>query len=555
MPLSFAQYQGLFWTAIIASVASMAGSALIVWNSRKRQLQRKKGGTSMSPQQRLVLSLSINDFVASLNTATLALMVPAGTPSHYWAVGSTTTCTISGFLTILFFLTTTCYNCSLSIYYLLTVRYNIPSYDKVLRTKLEIPTHVLTWTLSFTFAILGVIFKGYNPKIIVNICFLDSCSIQDMVDAPGGCPDGPTDMLAGAYIIAVGLFAAISLVSTALVYQTVRQKINGTHNNSNNNGAAPIRYQNLPEDLAKERLRLVSSQAVAYTLIYLNLLLWQTVLVVLSFGEEWAYYEGEGQGWFYFLQWMSWLFIPGQGFMNCLVYTRPKYLRWRHVFPEARIPWLYWKAFQMEDPPTRASILDSRVTVGPIIAPSSEEELPPDEVEYVDNEKNLKGDDDGDDAYKQKSFGNRIVGMSSISETNVLHSNREDSTRSKEETPPMLANTTVGPSTRSRLTAGQQALIASTLQRFNEDSTATAGSGGPRTGSRGVLLTNHADGGSSRYLGGDDDSETDPEWNFDDAMEQAFASSTPSRDNSGKRSLVTRVGMDGTIQELSGSDE
>jgi hypothetical protein len=42
----------------------------------------------------------------------------------------------------------------------------------------------------------------------------------------------------------------------------------------------------------------------------------------------------------YTLELLSWMFIPGQGFLNCLVYSRPKYLRWKQSYPNANA--VFW---------------------------------------------------------------------------------------------------------------------------------------------------------------------------------------------------------------------
>ena len=95
MPLTEPQYQGLFWVGAFASLASIFGSSIIVYNTKRRREE--------SMQQRLLLALSINDLLASLNSFTLPVMIPKGTEGHYWASGNGLTCTISGFLSVTFF--------------------------------------------------------------------------------------------------------------------------------------------------------------------------------------------------------------------------------------------------------------------------------------------------------------------------------------------------------------------------------------------------------------------------------------------------------------------
>jgi hypothetical protein len=233
----------------------------------------------------------------------------------------------------------------------------------------------------------------------------------------------------------------------------------------------------------------------------------------LSMGEEWAYFEGEGQAWFYMLQWMSWLFIPGQGFLNCLVYTRPKYLRWQRTYPKARMMWLYWKAFQMEDPPSRSSASAGGGLL--TVAPSSNQEVPPGEVPVVDDPE-----------------GNRIDGVSSFTETNVLHFFISNPTVGSATSAGNVSSSSTENCSHSPLTPGQ---IANTfLQRHNG-------------GSKGSLQTNQANAGSSGYP--ISDTEDIPESSMNSILgsgrgKESCASPTAAM----KRS--SGIGMDGSITEL-----
>lgn len=339
-PLSRAQYQGLYWTGCFASLSSIFGSTMVAWHCNSR---RK---TSM--QHRLLFALSCTDLISSIMLMGLPSFVPEGTPGHFFAVGNATSCAVSGFFFVACFLATTFLNAGLSLYFLFTIRYGAD--PLTLRKRLELPLYILAPLICLLVATLGVIAQGYVPVPIFNSCFLGTCSISDIYEG-GGCPeynsvqDAYPDILSAVYISLVGIVTVPSCVATGLVYWTVRQRIRGRGVTSISFG-----FQNTSPEIAKKKLKLIGSQAIAYTLIYMNLLTWSLVLNILHV----AAIKGqdlEGSTWSYILQLLSWLFIPGQGFLNCLAYSRPTYLLWKQRHHSDLPRWrLYWNALRMQDP-------------------------------------------------------------------------------------------------------------------------------------------------------------------------------------------------------------
>ena len=102
---------------VFSGALSAVGSSTIVYKVLKN---RRKA----TPYDRLMLGLSSCDLVASLNYMWMPFLLPEDTSLRVWARGTDTTCTMIGFFTQFSF-AAIFYNCILSFYYLLTVRFGV----------------------------------------------------------------------------------------------------------------------------------------------------------------------------------------------------------------------------------------------------------------------------------------------------------------------------------------------------------------------------------------------------------------------------------------------
>lgn len=227
------------------------------------------------------------------------------------------------------------------MYYLLVIRYE--KNPEELHWRFEIPVYVMATSVPLTIATTGVIIDGYRPRVLAEICFITSCGSSDLEET-GSCPEKKAaEVLIRIYMLVVAGIAIASCIATTLVYLTVRKRVQTI--------VDPSLFQNVDPEVARNRLRWIGSQAVAYTFNYLNTLLWQSILFFLSSDPVRAHTNLQGKSWVYVLQMLCWFFIPLQGLFNCLVYSRPKYLRWKQQRPTANWLFLHWQAFQMKDPP------------------------------------------------------------------------------------------------------------------------------------------------------------------------------------------------------------
>ena len=113
---SLAQRRALAFMPKLTGFTSMFFSSLIVWTVLRDQRRR------CQTYHRLLLGISVCDLSASFWLALSTWPIPKE-ENALWAVGNTTSCTVQGFFTQAG-ISSSFYNASLSIYYLLVVRFN-----------------------------------------------------------------------------------------------------------------------------------------------------------------------------------------------------------------------------------------------------------------------------------------------------------------------------------------------------------------------------------------------------------------------------------------------
>ena len=114
---SRAQELALALLPIPSAMLSVVGSSVIIYMSLSTRLQRK-----WTPYTRLLLCLSFYDIIASTTLGMASFLRDKDTSTRPFSLGSSGTCTMVGFSNQLSY-GTLFYNGSLSLYFLLTVRF------------------------------------------------------------------------------------------------------------------------------------------------------------------------------------------------------------------------------------------------------------------------------------------------------------------------------------------------------------------------------------------------------------------------------------------------
>lgn len=120
---------------VFSGTLSVLGSSIIVF----KILKNLKKAT---PYDRLMLGLSGFDIVASLTYILTPFILPQETSMRVWARGTDGTCTFLGFLSQLSF-AAVFYNCMLSFYYLLTVRFGVSPLERATNARAMIQSCLL----------------------------------------------------------------------------------------------------------------------------------------------------------------------------------------------------------------------------------------------------------------------------------------------------------------------------------------------------------------------------------------------------------------------------
>lgn len=105
---------------------------------------------------RIMLGLSICDLPTSITAGLSTWPIPKG--DALWAVGNTTTCTIQGVFAQ-FGLICACYNASLSVYYLLVIRYGYKEHQMIIIEKF---LHIIPIIFIISTCITGLIIGVYG---------------------------------------------------------------------------------------------------------------------------------------------------------------------------------------------------------------------------------------------------------------------------------------------------------------------------------------------------------------------------------------------------------
>jgi len=139
----------------ITGALSLLGSGWIlydiVWAGRKRELPQ--------PYSRIILCISIFDFLSSASLGLSTWPIPRGTDGVYGAVGTTQSCTAQGFFGQLF-IGSLFYNMMLAIYYLLIGKYKF-SEEEITR-RYEPWMHLSAITFTVAVAVAGLPLRWYN---------------------------------------------------------------------------------------------------------------------------------------------------------------------------------------------------------------------------------------------------------------------------------------------------------------------------------------------------------------------------------------------------------
>lgn len=139
---------------------------------------------------------------------------------------------------------------------------------------------------------------------------------------------------------------------------------------SRNVGSTAVVEEKADEWMQLQRLQLVQSQAFLFVASFFLTYLWVMLLMV---AESIVYADEEEVDIIrrtYWLQVLMAIFYPSQGFLNMLVYVRPKYLKMRQHFPNKNRFWAFKRCIQGKPQSAKSKRVDQTANIAQIAAPA-----------------------------------------------------------------------------------------------------------------------------------------------------------------------------------------
>lgn len=309
---SRAQYMCLVIAMAVSSFLSMMASLAI---ARIAYLKMT------STYQRFLFMLSQVNILNSIFLLVHQLIIPRS-GHFYWAFGNEATCTVAGFFFLLGSLATAIYSSFLSLYFYFSI-YSSAKRDKQPEGIIgfwEWCAHVASFLIPGGIAITAVATQNIDVAEGLGLCIIANLEcVEGGIDQSHCTPswrDGiripqDTSILRWAYVASMAAAAATCMFSTLLVHR----KVNLTLNRDDSG---------LPEEM-KQRLQAVATQAILYTSVFLNTLIWPMLAIMVPSDENRPQYS---------LHILAFFFYPLQGVFNCYIYIRPRYQMLRTMYPD-----------------------------------------------------------------------------------------------------------------------------------------------------------------------------------------------------------------------------
>ena len=337
------EYQVMVWIAKVTSLLSIAGSICIIVNYFQDPSKRQKQFNS------IVLYMSFVDIVLSLMHFAGTWMLPKG--FAYLAEGTTTTCSLQGFLFVFTAGTSMLYGTMLSITFVLVVIYRWSENDlrkwRVLLLYFPIAANLI-------FAIIPLTGQLYNPLRTWG-CYIATY--------PRGCGDdcerGNERMILPLKIIIttvqllyfIVMIACMVRLYLAVLRQEKKMKMYSFVRRASTRISKSIRLSSVNISKRKNRsssigqggaAREVAIQGLKYTCVWFITFVWFYAIVFTEIRKD----SPPAPAWLYIIHS---IFSPMQGFFNFFVYYKRS--------PSRRLP-----AFCLRG--KRNDTSDTRLTVG-----------------------------------------------------------------------------------------------------------------------------------------------------------------------------------------------
>ena len=323
------QQMAVLFVQALSSILSTAGSISIIYIIVRNRKWEK------SLFHRLMLGLSVGDCIVSLGT----LMGPYLQPPDELllaASGTTASCSFAAVLQYAL-VSNVYYNGFIAVYYYRTIR--LGEREERLSKAYEKWMHAVSISLSVVTSVVALSLGAYNPEESARLCgfafYPTDCDRNKDLE----CTRGQyTKEITLSVLCLITIPAVSGIVLTILVYRHVKRVYNKSR-----------KYRYNAEERESQRKQRLAQQAVMYCWAYINAFVWG----VSSFTFE-SLVHGETRanlgrpGIFAYLLMHAFCF-PLQGFINYLVYTRPRYRKSREMHPDRSSIYALSQVYKMSE--------------------------------------------------------------------------------------------------------------------------------------------------------------------------------------------------------------
>ena len=330
------------WVTLASSIFSLIGSvtSICVVIRSERKLS--------TVYHRLIFCISCLSLAFSIGCMFTTLPSPKGTESDFVSIGTTWTCVIQGLIVFIGGAGTCLYNGMISIFYVLTIAYNIS--DEVMASKVEPFFHLIPCFYLLLSGIFITVQQAFNPAGV--LCMISShprnCSAEPDTDCIRGENAKRVMFLFTGPII---LMAVLITVCMVVIIRTVNKQEETMESYRMSSITLPGNIQSMRRESFTGRSGQGSfsrsrNQKVAFTqcTLYVTVfyLAWVPGIVYnivsIRIGHR-----------FESMIVFTAFFVPLQGFFNCAIFLRPKIAAILRLSPELSLHQAVWKTVTTRD--------------------------------------------------------------------------------------------------------------------------------------------------------------------------------------------------------------
>lgn len=316
--MNVGQQKALSLLPIVPAMLSIMGSLAII---RLVRLQSKT-----KSYERILVGLSLSDMVMSVTLVAMNFLSPNG--AMVWSIGNSQSCTALGTLYQSSVFSAALYNASLSVYYLLTIRYGMTTEHMALFV--EPLLHGISILFPVSTALWGVIVRAYNFIPSLGLCWVE-------------CANADCNGAVLRYVFASPIaFAWVTIgVSMCGIWHHVRTTIRRHDHRST---VRTIREQHQAEGhntRSHQKLSMVATQALLYVGSFSMVTVWPIVLSVIERHRsiQAIMLDSSTAPWLFGMMACCAIFFPMSGFFNCFIFVRPRYLSERNLHKDSESRW------------------------------------------------------------------------------------------------------------------------------------------------------------------------------------------------------------------------